>query len=63
MDDICLNEIEVSGMVDYFIGSTIQLEYEILLHVENCYKCKQEIIDNWMLLMTYDNWICQDNVH
>ena len=52
MESICLNEIEVAGMVDYLFDSTIQPDNEILQHLENCYKCKQEVVENWMLLKT-----------
>ena len=52
MNDICLNEMEIARMVDYLFDPMIQLEYEILKHVECCYKCKQEILDNLILLKT-----------
>ena len=55
MENICLNELEVAIMVDYLFDPTTQPDNKILSHVEGCYKCKQEILDNWMLLNTFDN--------
>ena len=55
MDDICLNEIEVAGMVDYLLGERVIPDERILLHVGNCLKCKLEILENWLLLTGFNN--------
>ncbi|MFC2118332.1 hypothetical protein ACFLSY_06800 [Bacteroidota bacterium] len=53
MKNKCLNEIEVAMMVDYLMNEVNMPEERLLLHVEECLKCKRDVLEVWTILSSF----------
>lgn len=41
----CLNENEIAQVAEYLNGDNVEPADEIMLHIQSCNKCKQDILE------------------